>query len=55
MNTSMRKIPQRFVVPPPISPGKKWHVVQDEKFPQKLTKTKKNDAETESYGEKAIT
>ena len=24
MNTSRRKIPPRFVVPPPISPGQKW-------------------------------
>ena len=27
MNTSRRRIPPRFVVPPPISLGQKWHVV----------------------------
>ena len=37
MNTSRRKMPPRFVVPPHISLGQKWHVVQHKKFPQKLT------------------
>ena len=56
MNTSRRKILARFVIPPPISPRQKWHVVQHKKSPKKLTITKKKkDAETESYGEKAIT
>ena len=40
-NTSRKKIPPKFVVPPPVPPGKKWHVVQHKKFPQKLTKTQK--------------
>ena len=57
MNTSRGKIPPRFVVPPPVSHGQKWHVVQHKKFRQKLTITqkKKKDAESESYGEKVIT
>ena len=38
---SRRKIPQRFIVPPTISPIKEWHVVQHKKFPQKLTRTQK--------------
>ena len=33
MNPSRRKIPPRFVVPPPVPPGQKWHVVQHKKFP----------------------
>ena len=41
MNISRRKIPPRFVVPSPISPGQKWHVVQHKKSPQKLTITQK--------------
>ena len=40
-NTTRRKIPPRFVVPPPVPPEQKWHVVQHKKFPQKLTKTQK--------------
>ena len=40
-NTSRRKIPPRFVVPPPISPEQKCHVVQHKKFPQKLIRTQK--------------
>ena len=56
MNNSRRKIPPRFVVPPPISPGEKWHVVQHKKFPQMVTKTqKKKNAEIKSYGGKTIT
>ena len=55
MDTPRRKIPPRFVVFPPVSPGQKLHVVQHKKFPQKLTRTKnKKDAETKSYGEKEI-
>ena len=41
MNNSKREIPPRFVVPHPISPRKKRHVVQHKKFPKKLTITKK--------------
>ena len=41
MNTSKRKIPPRFVVPPPISPGQELHMVKHKKFPQKLTITQK--------------
>ena len=41
MTTSRRKIPPRFFVPPPVSPGQEWHVVQHKKFPQKLTRTQK--------------
>ena len=53
MNTLRRKIPPRFVVPPPISLGKAWHVVQHKEFPQKLTRTqKKKNAKTKSYGAK---
>ena len=40
-NTSRRKIPPRFVVPPLISLGQEWHVVQHKEFPQKLTRTQK--------------
>ena len=51
-------MPPRFVVPPPVSHGRKWHVVQHKKFPQKLTisqkKKKKKDADSESFGEKVI-
>ena len=32
-NASRRKIPPRFVVPPPIPPKQKWHVVKHKKFP----------------------
>ena len=45
MNNPLRKIPPRFVVPPPVSPRQKWHVVQHKKFPQKLTKTQKRRME----------
>ena len=41
MNTLRRKIPPRFAVSPPVSPGQEWNVVQHKKFPQKLTKTQK--------------
>ena len=41
MNTSRRKIPPRFVGPPPVSPVQKWHMVQHKKFPKKLTRTQK--------------
>ena len=41
MNTSRRRIPPRFVVPPLVPPKKNWHVVQHKKFPQKLTRTQK--------------
>ena len=40
-NTSWRKIPSRFVVPPPVPPEQKWHVVQHKKFPQNLTITQR--------------
>ena len=40
-NTSRRKIPLRFVVPPHVPLEQKWHVLQHKKFPQKLTKTQK--------------
>ena len=40
-NPSMRKMPSRFIVPPPISPRQEWHVVKHKKFPQKLIKTQK--------------
>ena len=36
-----RKMPPRFVISPPISLRKEWHVVQDKKFPQKLPRTQK--------------
>ena len=32
-NTSRRKTPSRFVVPPPVPPKQKRHVVQHKKFP----------------------
>ena len=32
MNTSRRKIPQRFIVPCPIPLGQEWNVVQYKKF-----------------------
>ena len=32
-NTSKRKIPLRFVVPPFVPPEQKWHVLQHKKFP----------------------
>ena len=41
MNTSRKKIPLRFVIPPPILPGQEWHVVQHKKFLQKLTRTQR--------------
>ena len=41
MDTSRRKTPLRFVVPPPVPPGKKWHVLQHKKFPQKITRIQK--------------
>ena len=50
-NLLRRKMPSRFIVPPPVSLGRKWHVVQHKKSPQKLTKTKKKkDVEAGSYG-----
>ena len=44
-----RKIPQRFIVPPIISPVQEWLVVQHKKFPQN---PKKENVETKSYREK---
>ena len=41
MNTLRKKIPPRFVVPLPVPPEQKWHIVQYKKFPQKLTITQK--------------
>ena len=38
---SRRKIPQRFIVPSTISLVQEWLVVQQKKFPQKLTITQK--------------
>ena len=40
-NPSRRKLPPRFVVPPLVPPGKKWHIEEHKKFPQKLTRTQK--------------
>ena len=40
-NTSRRKIFPRFVVPSPVPPKQKWHVVQHKKIPQKLIRTQK--------------
>ena len=36
MNTSRRKIPPRFVGPPHVSLGQKWHMVQHNKFAQNV-------------------
>ena len=41
MDTSRRKTPLRFVVPPPVPPRKKWHVLQHKKFSQKITRIQK--------------
>ena len=41
MNTSRRKIPPKFVVPPSGPLGQKRHVVQHKKFPKKRTITQK--------------
>ena len=50
---SRRKIPQRFIIPPTISPVQESHVVQHKKFPQKAHQnSKKENAETKSHGEK---
>ena len=38
---STRKIHLRFVIPPLVLLGQKWHVVKHKKFPQNLTKTHK--------------
>ena len=40
-NTSKRKLPPRFVVPSPVPPEQKWHLLHDKKFPQKLTRTQR--------------
>ena len=45
MNTSRRRIPPRYVAPSPVPPEQKWHVVQHNKFPQKLTKTQRRRME----------
>ena len=52
VNTLRRKIPPRFVVPPPVSPGQEWHVVQHRKFPQKLTITQKRRMQKQRAMEK---
>ena len=31
----------RCIIPPRVSLGKRWHVVQHKKFPQKFSKTQK--------------
>ena len=41
MDTSRRKTPLKFVVPPLVPPRKKWHVLQHKKFPQKITRIHK--------------
>ena len=33
--------PMRCIIPPRVSPGQRWHVVQYKKFPQMLSKTQK--------------
>ena len=33
--------PVRCIIPPKVSPGQKWHVVQHKKIPQRLSKTQK--------------
>ena len=51
-DTLERKIPQRFIVPPTISPVQEWHVVQHKKFPQKLTRTQKRSTQRQSAMDK---
>ena len=31
--------PMRCIIPPMVSPGQRWHVVQHKKFPQRLSRT----------------
>ena len=34
-----KKNPMRCIIPPMVSLGQRWHVVQHKKFPQRLSKT----------------
>ena len=48
----MGEMPPRFVIPSPVSPGQKWHVVQHNKFPKKLTITQKRRMQRQRAMEK---
>ena len=55
-NPSMRKMPSRFIVPPPVSPRQEWHVVKHKKISAKAHQnSKKKDVEIKSYGKTETT
>ena len=35
------EMPLRCIIPPKLSPGQRWHMVQHKKFPQRFSKTQK--------------
>ena len=44
--------PVRCIIPPKVSPGQRWHVVQHKKFPQRLSRTQKKRMQRQRANDK---
>ena len=44
--------PMRCIIPPRVSPGQRWHVVQHKKFPQRLSRTRKRRIQRQRAADK---